>query len=78
MMISIYCESALLSGWDLLPYLSESFVFAVFVWISSVSGSWEYFAIICRTAGLYGYSHMTGGFQGGQAEYVRVPLGKLQ
>lgn len=27
-----------------------------------------------RTAGLYGYSHLTGGFQGGQAEYVRVPL----
>jgi threonine dehydrogenase-like Zn-dependent dehydrogenase len=23
-------------------------------------------------AGIYGYSHMTGGFQGGQAEYVRV------
>ncbi|KAG0554785.1 hypothetical protein KC19_12G118700 [Ceratodon purpureus] len=27
-----------------------------------------------RTAGLYGYSHLTGGYQGGQAEYVRVPL----
>lgn len=25
------------------------------------------------TAGLFGYSHMTGGFPGGQAEYVRVP-----
>jgi threonine dehydrogenase-like Zn-dependent dehydrogenase len=24
-------------------------------------------------AGLYGYSHMTGGYAGGQAEYVRVP-----
>jgi threonine dehydrogenase-like Zn-dependent dehydrogenase len=24
-------------------------------------------------AGLFGYSHMTGGFSGGQAEYVRVP-----
>ena len=25
------------------------------------------------TAGLFGYSHITGGFPGGQAEYVRVP-----
>ena len=25
------------------------------------------------TAGLFGYSHLTGGFPGGQAEYVRVP-----
>lgn len=27
-----------------------------------------------RTGGLYGYSHLTGGYQGGQAEYARVPL----
>jgi threonine dehydrogenase-like Zn-dependent dehydrogenase len=26
------------------------------------------------TAGLYGYSHMNGGYAGGQAEYVRVPF----
>jgi threonine dehydrogenase-like Zn-dependent dehydrogenase len=26
-----------------------------------------------RMAGLFGYSHMTGGYAGGQAEYVRVP-----
>jgi len=26
------------------------------------------------TAALFGYSHFTGGFAGGQAEYVRVPL----
>ena len=25
-------------------------------------------------SGLFGYSHMTGGFSGGQAEYVRVPF----
>ena len=25
-------------------------------------------------AGIYGYSHMTGGYAGGQAEYVRVPF----
>jgi len=25
------------------------------------------------TAGLFGYTHLTGGFPGGQAEYVRVP-----
>lgn len=25
-------------------------------------------------AGIYGYSHLTGGFSGGQAEYVRVPF----
>jgi threonine dehydrogenase-like Zn-dependent dehydrogenase len=26
------------------------------------------------TAGIYGYSHMYGGYSGGQAEYVRVPF----
>jgi threonine dehydrogenase-like Zn-dependent dehydrogenase len=26
------------------------------------------------TAGIYGYSHVTGGFAGGQAEYARVPF----
>lgn len=26
------------------------------------------------TAGIFGYSHMTGGYPGGQAEYVRVPF----
>ena len=26
------------------------------------------------TAGLYGYTHLTGGYPGGQAEYVRVPF----
>jgi threonine dehydrogenase-like Zn-dependent dehydrogenase len=26
------------------------------------------------TAGLFGYSHMTGGYAGGQAEFVRVPF----
>ena len=25
------------------------------------------------TSGMYGYSHLTGGYAGGQAEYVRVP-----
>jgi threonine dehydrogenase-like Zn-dependent dehydrogenase len=25
------------------------------------------------TAGLFGYTHLTGGYQGGQAQYVRVP-----
>lgn len=26
------------------------------------------------TAGIFGYSHLTGGFAGGQAEYLRVPI----
>ncbi len=26
------------------------------------------------TAGIFGYSHMTGGYAGGQAQYLRVPL----
>lgn len=26
------------------------------------------------TSGVFGYSHLTGGYQGGQAEFVRVPL----
>jgi threonine dehydrogenase-like Zn-dependent dehydrogenase len=28
-------------------------------------------------AGIYGYSHLTGGFAGGQAEYVRVPFADI-
>jgi threonine dehydrogenase-like Zn-dependent dehydrogenase len=27
-----------------------------------------------RTSGIYGYSHLTGGVPGGQAEFVRIPL----
>lgn len=30
-----------------------------------------------RTAGIFGYSHLTGGFAGGQAEYARVPYGDV-
>ncbi|KAK1141956.1 hypothetical protein N8T08_008279 [Aspergillus melleus] len=30
-----------------------------------------------RTSGMFGYSHFTGGFAGGQAEYVRVPYGDV-
>jgi len=30
-----------------------------------------------RDAGFFGYSHFTGGFPGGQAEYVRVPFGDV-
>lgn len=30
-----------------------------------------------RTAGLFGYSHLTGGFAGTQAQYVRVPLADM-
>jgi threonine dehydrogenase-like Zn-dependent dehydrogenase len=26
------------------------------------------------TAGVFGYSHLTGGFAGAQAEFLRVPL----
>lgn len=29
------------------------------------------------TAGMFGYGHMTGGFSGGQAEYVRVPKANI-
>jgi len=28
-------------------------------------------------AGMFGYSHFTGGFAGGQAEYIRVPYGDV-
>jgi len=28
-----------------------------------------------RTCGMFGYSHFTGGFAGGQAEYTRIPWG---
>src|SRR5438046_2202088 len=30
-----------------------------------------------NTAGIFCYSHFTGGFAGGQAEYVRVPYGSV-
>jgi threonine dehydrogenase-like Zn-dependent dehydrogenase len=29
------------------------------------------------TAGIFGYSHLTGGYAGGQAEYVRVPFADI-
>ena len=29
-----------------------------------------------HTAGLLGYSHLVGGYEGGQAEYLRVPFGR--
>eukprot|EP00775_Hariotina_reticulata_P009983 gene9983-10138_t len=29
------------------------------------------------SGGFFGYSHMTGGYQGGQADYVRVPFGDV-
>jgi threonine dehydrogenase-like Zn-dependent dehydrogenase len=30
-----------------------------------------------RTSGMFGYSHLTGGYEGGQAEYVRVPFADM-
>jgi threonine dehydrogenase-like Zn-dependent dehydrogenase len=30
-----------------------------------------------RLSGIFGYSHLTGGYDGGQAEYVRVPLADI-
>ncbi len=30
-----------------------------------------------HTGGLFGYSHLTGGYPGGQAEYLRVPLADI-
>lgn len=30
-----------------------------------------------RTGGYYGYSHLTGGWEGGQADYVRVPFADI-
>jgi threonine dehydrogenase-like Zn-dependent dehydrogenase len=30
-----------------------------------------------RLAGIFGYSHVTGGFEGGQAEYIRVPIADI-
>jgi threonine dehydrogenase-like Zn-dependent dehydrogenase len=30
-----------------------------------------------RAAGIFGYSHLTGGYWGGQAEYVRVPFANV-
>jgi threonine dehydrogenase-like Zn-dependent dehydrogenase len=29
------------------------------------------------TAGLFGYSHLTGGYWGGQAQYARVPMADI-
>lgn len=33
--------------------------------------------ILIPAPGMFGYSHFTGGFAGGQAEYVRVPFGDV-
>jgi len=31
----------------------------------------------CRLSGIFGYSHLLGGFDGGQAEYIRVPYAEI-
>ncbi|KAI9750838.1 MAG: Mitochondrial fission protein [Chaenotheca gracillima] len=41
------------------------------------SNNTEYQMYGGNTAGMMGYSHFTGGFAGGQSEYVRVPLGEV-
>lgn len=42
-----------------------------------VLGSLQNYMYGQRDAGFFGYSHFTGGFPGGQAEYVRVPKGQV-
>lgn len=42
--------------------------------VSNPNGFMQVPVIGYPTAGLYGYSHLYGGFDGGQAEYVRVPF----
>ena len=54
---------------------------------ASYGGSCAYLCVCCseameklygdRTGGFHGYSHLTGGFEGGQAEYARVPFGEI-
>lgn len=54
---------------------------------ASYRGSCAYLRVCCseameklygdRTGGFHGYSHLTGGFEGGQAEYARVPFGGI-
>jgi len=41
---------------------------------SNRNKDWAAKAFGRTTAGLFGYSHLTGGYAGGQAEYVRVPF----
>ena len=35
---------------------------------------WPKSCLAIPPAGLFGYSHLLGGFAGGQAEFVRVPF----
>jgi threonine dehydrogenase-like Zn-dependent dehydrogenase len=48
--------------------------------VISVALAWDFDIVwwvsMCRLAGFFGYSHLTGGWEGGQAEFVRVPFGK--
>jgi threonine dehydrogenase-like Zn-dependent dehydrogenase len=37
----------------------------------------KYYSLILLAVGIFGYSHFTAGFAGGQAEYVRVPEGDV-
>lgn len=41
--------------------------------VSNPNGDKQAEVVGYQTAGLFGYSHMYGGFAGGQAQYVRVP-----
>ena len=40
----------------------------------TASKTWPTRCSATRTAGLFGYTHLTGGYPGGQAEYLRVPF----
>jgi len=45
--------------------------------VRSIVHSLAYSTLMDEYTGIFGYSHLLGGFAGGQAEYVRVPLGDV-
>ncbi|KAJ5612871.1 hypothetical protein N7510_006065 [Penicillium lagena] len=46
-------------------------------WESASCPSLIYRTSFDSSIGIFGYSHFTGGFAGGQAEYIRVPYGNV-
>lgn len=72
-----YCEQKLSSFCDRTnssSYVNKAFILTRLIFFQRRLQNYMYGT---RDAGFFGYSHFTGGFPGGQAEYVRVPFGNV-
>lgn len=72
-----YCKQKLSSFCDKTNNSSSVIIFLLNNTFTYIHPSLQNYMYGQRDAGFFGYSHFTGGFPGGQAEYVRVPKGQV-